>query len=328
MASVHLIVGEDDYLVAETAKKIVGDGVGIEVIDSANASNAELQLADLQSVDISYSTPPFLDPRKVTWWKNVHFLPHQGGKPVAEEVKLALERFAEKVEKTEQTENQHLLITGPKLLKTSLFAKTLAEVAEMAVFAKGKPWEEAKNATVRVVDLAAEMNLKFDRGAVELFVSRVGTDSRSLMSELVKMRDYLGPESHTVTAAAIDDVTSQGVGVEPEVWAITDALGERNLEKTLQAARRFEQENGFAVLVTTVVEKFFRQLLDLANGKAGEMNAYAARKMKGFLGNWQLQELRVARWRFLMLREKVVSGQASGDILVFNELVRVCRKGR
>ena len=330
MANIHLIIGEDDYLVSETAKKTVGDGVGLEIVDSLNSSNAELQMADLREVDASFSTPPFLDPRKVTWWKNVHFLPGGGKRDSSEEVKEALERFAEKVARAAATlpENQHLVISGPRLLKTSVFAKTLAPVAEMAVFAAGKPWEAARNAAVRVIDLAAEMNLNFDRGAAEHFVARVGTDSRSLMSELGKMRDYLGKDAHTITLADIDEVTSQGVGVEPEVWAITDALGERNLEKTLSAARRFEQENGFAVLVTTVVEKFFRQLIDVKNGTAGELNPFVQRKMSGFLRNWTPAELRIARWRFLTLRERVVSGTTSGDVLVINELVRACRRPR
>lgn len=328
MANIHLIIGEDDYLVSETAKKVVGDGVGLEVVDSMNSTNADLQLADIREADASFSTPPFLDPKKVTWWKNVHFLPGGGKRDSSEEVKEALERFAEKIARTAATlpENQHLIISGPRLLKTSIFAKTLAPVAEMAVFAAGKPWEAARNAVVRVIDLAAEMNLKFDRGAAEHFVARVGTDSRSLMSELGKMRDYLGKDAHTVTVADIDEVTSQGVGVEPEVWAITDALGERNLAKTLDAARRFERENGFAVLVTTVVEKFFRQLIDVKNGTAGELNPFVQRKMSGFLRNWTANELRIARWRFLTLRERVVSGTTSGDVLVINELVRVCRK--
>ena len=326
MANLHLIIGEDDYLVSETAKKVVGDGVGLEVIDSANSTNADLQLADLQEADASFSTPPFLDPKKVTWWKNVHFLPGGGKRQAAEEVKVALEKFAGKLVAEPLPENQHFILSGPHLLKTSVFAKTLSTAAEVVTFAAGKPWEQAKNAVVRVIDLAAEMNLKFESGAADLFVSRVGTDSRSLMSELGKLRDYLGKESHTITAADIADVSSQGIGVEPEVWAITDALGERNLEKCLVATRRFEQENGFAVLVTTVVEKFFRQLIDVKNGQTEGMNPYAVRKNTGFLRNWSLNELRVARWRFLTLREKVVSSSGSADVLVIAELVRVCRR--
>ena len=65
MANLHVIIGEDDYLVAEAAKRVVGDGTGLETIDSLNSTNEDLQLADLREADASFSTPPFLDPRKV-----------------------------------------------------------------------------------------------------------------------------------------------------------------------------------------------------------------------------------------------------------------------
>ena len=326
MANVHVIIGEDDYLVGETAKKIVGDGVGLEVVDSMNSTNADLQLADIREADASFSTPPFLDPKKVTWWKNVHFLPGGGKKGASEDVKEALEKFAKRLAATPLPENQHFVLSGPRLLKTSVFAKTLAASAEMVVFAAEKPWEAARNAAVRVIDLASEMNLAFEPGAAEKFVSVVGTDSRSLMSELGKMRDYLGADAHAITAADIEEISSQGYGVEPEVWDVTDAIGRRDLAAALSALRKFELENGFAVFMTGIIEKFFRQLVDVKNGKTAGMNPYAVRKNEGFLRNWTLNELRVARARFLLLREKVVSGTTSGDILVVNELVRVVRR--
>ena len=324
---IHVIIGTDDFLVGATAKKLIGDGVGLEVVDSANASNAELQLADIRETDASFSTPPFLDPVKVTWWKNVHFLPGGGGKrEVAEDVKAALEKFAAKIAAAKPPDNQTLIISGPHLLKTSVFAKTLSGVAEMAVFSAGKPWEEAKGAVVRAIDFAADRGLKFESGAAEAFVARVGTDTRSILSELGKLQDYLGKDARVISAAAIDEVTSPGAGVEPEVWAITDALGARDLAGCLAATRRFEGESGFAVLVTTVVEKFFRQMLDVARGKTDGLNPYAVRKMGVFLRKWTERELRVARWRFLTLREKSVSSAGSTDDLVFTELVRVCRR--
>ena len=335
MANVHVIIGEDDYLVSETAKKIVGDGIGLETVDSANSTNAELQLKDIVEADASLSTPPFLDPKKVTWWKNVHFLPSSGKKQASEEVKSALEKFAVKLAASELPENQHFILSGPRLLMTSVFAKTLKSCAEIVTFASGKPWERQKDAVVRVIDLAAEMNLKFDRGAADVFVSRVGTDSRSLMSELSKMRDFLGNGRHTISEADVAEVTSPGVGVEPEIWSVTDAIGERNLAKTLAAVRRFEQENGFAVLITTVVEKFFRQLVELKDAAAQNrldvategMNPYAVRKLTGFLRNWSLRELRVARFRFLTLRERAVSSSGRADVLVTTELVRTLGRG-
>ena len=324
--NLHVIIGEDDFLVGETAKKVVGDGVGLEVIDSTNSSNADLQLKDIREADASFSTPPFLDPKKVTWWKNVHFLPGGGKRGASEEVKEALEKFAKKLAESPLAENQHFILSGPHLLKTSVFAKTLATVAEVVVFAAEKPWEAAKNAVVRVIDLAKEMGLSFAPGVAEKFVSVVGTDTRSLMSELGKMRDYLGNEKTTIDAAAVAEITSQGYGVEPVVWDVTDAIGKRDLNAALEAMRKFELENGFAVFMTGIVEKFFRQLIDVKNGKTEGMNPYALRKNEGFLRNWSLAELRAARARFLMLREKVVSGTTSGDVLVVSTLVRVMRK--
>ena len=148
------------------------------------------------------------------------------------------------------------------------------------------------------------------------------------MSELGKMRDYLGDGKATIEAADVAEITSQGYGVEPAVWDVTDAIGKRDLNAALTAMRKFELENGFAVFMTGIIEKFFRQLIDVKNGKTEGMSPYAVRKNEGFLRNWSPAELRAARARFLMLREKVVSGTTSGDTLVVSTLVRVMRRTR
>ena len=257
----HVIIGEDDYLVGETAKKVIGDGVGLEVVDSMNSTNADLQLADIREADASFSTPPFLDPKKVTWWKNVHFLPGGRKKGVSEDVKEALEKFAVRLASTPLPENQHFILSGPHLLKTSVFAKTLQAAAEVVVFAAEKPWEAARNAAARAVDFAQELGLSFAPGAADRFAAVVGPDARSLRSELEKMRDYLGAEAREVTAADVEAISSPGVGVEPLPWDVTDAIGRRDLGAALAALRKFELENGFAVFMTGVIERFFRQLL-------------------------------------------------------------------
>lgn len=319
----HVIVGEDEFLVSAAAKKAVGDGVGLEVVDSANSANAEQQLADIRAADDSVSTPPFLEPRKTTWWRNVHFLP--GGR-VAEEVKVALERFAARIAAAPPPENQCLVISGPRLLKTSLFAKTLAPVAEFVVFAAEKPWEAARSAVVRAIDFAADAGFKFAPGAAERFVATVGPDTRSIASEISKLRDYLGDGCDVARAADVDAVASPGAGVEPEVWSVTDAIGRRDLSAALDALSKFDSDGGFAVFVSGVVEKFFRQLIDISAGRTDGMNPYALKKNQGFLRNWSVNELRAARYRFMTLREQAVSGSASVDALVATTLVRTLRR--
>lgn len=321
--NVHVIIGEDDLLVAETAKKIIGDGVGLEVIDSLEASKAELQLADLKRADESLSTPPFLDPKKVTWWKNVGFLP--GGK-ISEDVKNALEKFAEKLASSQLPENQHFILSGPHLLKTSIFARRLASSAEIVVFAAEKPWEAARSALARAIAYADEEGLAFAPRAGEKFVSIVGTDARSLKSEIAKMRDYLGPEKKVIAEADVAEITSPGAKVEAEVWDVTNAIGDRNVAAALTALKKFELESGFAVFMSGIIEKFFRQLIDVKAGRTAGMAPYAVRKNEEFAAKWDARELQSARARFLDLREKVVSGTTAGDVLVVTTLARVMRR--
>lgn len=324
--SVHVIVGDDDFLVDETARRVVGDGVGLELIDSMTSTNEDLQLADLRRADESFSTPPFLDPKKVTWWRNVHFLP--GGRS-SEGVKDALTKFSEKIAALAPTmpPNQHFILSGPRLLKTSTFAKNLSAVAEMAYFGGGKPWEQRQNAVARAAELAAAEGLAFAGGVAEKFVAVVGTDSRSLMSEMKKMRTYLGPKAKKIEAKDVDAVTSPGAKDEPEIWAVTDAIGRRDAAAAIAALEPFALMNGFAVFMSGVIEKFFRQLVDLKRGGIPEdMNPFVAKKNSAFLAKWSLLELRAARARFIALREKVVSGTVAGDVLVVTELLRAVRR--
>jgi len=350
MPGLHVIIGEDDFLVCNAAAKVVGDGIGLEVVDSGNSGNEDAQLSDIRRAEESLLTPPFLEPKKVTWWKNVKFLPgggrgkgegkgdDDGGGKVAESVKKALEKFVGKLVEVNLPDNQHFILTAPKLLQTSVIAKTLKKSAEMVVFETPKNAQAAaQSALPRAVEMAGEMGLSFEGSAVDAFVARVGSDTRSLMSELAKMRDYLGGATK-ITEADVAAVTSTGVGVEPEIWSVTDAAGARNLAKALEAVSRFEGEESFAIVMTTVLEKCFRQLAELKDaqerGKLQDavkgMNRWAAEKATRNLGLWQLRELRVARKRFLDLRERSVSGATCAADELVVELVRALggpRKG-
>lgn len=320
--NIHVIVGEDDYLVERAAKKAVGDGGGLEVIDSSGSSNAELQLSDIRRVEESVMTPPFLEPRKTTWWKNVGFLP--GGK-ASEEVKAALGRFAQMLSASPLPVNQSLVLSCPRLLQTSAFAKELKVCAEFVVFASGKPWEAARNAVSLVEEFARDLGLSFAPGAAESLVSVVGTDARSLNGEVRKLRDYLGEEASIVSVGDVKAVSSPGVGVAPMPWDVTDAVGRRDLSGALAAIRRFELESGFAVFMSGVLERFFRQMIDVAAGRTDGMSPFAVRKFDGFLRNWSAGELTEAQDRFVRLREQAVTGLSSADLLVVPAVVRVMR---
>ena len=357
--NIHLIVGEDDYLADMTARKIVEAAVppdlrgsAVETIDG-NAMNEEAQLASLAACRASILTPPFLDPVKLTWWRGVTFLPGGGhnGK-TTEAVGEALKKFADELAAHPLPANQTLVVTATKLLKTSLFAKTFKGIAQIVVFAGGgKARDRQEAALARLPDLAAEENLAFAPGADVAFVARVGSDTRVLVSELAKMRTYLGTERDTVTREDVAALASVG-GEEPELWELTDAIAQRNPAKLMATLSGFEGKSGIGILVATVTEKFFRELIvyrealdngwltpygtwarDLApqvaadldaagvgpsSGKAPWMTKRAAANARQF----SLRELRVARYRMLQVREALVSS-AADDALAGTELLRI-----
>ena len=361
--NIHLFVGEDDYLANAAAAKIVEAAVepslratAVETIDGA-ADNAETQLESIKECVASIQTPPFLDPVKLTWWRGVTFLPGGGrgeGKGVSEQVKAALARFAEDLAANPLPPNQTLVITAPKLLKTSIFAKTLlkcgAQLVEFSAGGKGK--DKLETALMRLPDLAEAEGLKFDPGADAAFISKVGTDTRRIVSELAKMRTYLGKERSNVTVADVAEISSPG-GDEPELWEITDAIAQRSPAKLLATIARFDNgKSGFDIMLATVAEKFFRELYiyrealdngwltpyggwarnippdvvqDLDDAGVGpnvSRGDWAVKRGAKNAKSFSLGELRLARFLILQAREKLVSSGGSTQSLVTQELLR------
>ncbi len=360
-ANIHVVIGEDDYLVELTAKKVRDAAVpeelrtaAVEVIEGG-ANSQDDQLSRIRECVASVQTPPFLDPVKLTWWRNVTFLPGGGrGGSVAERVKTALEAFARELAEHPLPANQHLLITAPKLLKTSIFARLLKPVAEVIEFGGGgNARDRAQAALANLTALAREEGLGFAPGADEIFISKVGTDTRTIMSELAKMRNFLGEESRTVTREAIDAIASPG-GEEPGLWTLTDAVGRRDSAAVALLLKQFAGMKSAGILLTTVLEKYFRELsvyrdaidrgwltihgINRANSAAANATLAAAGidngvqkfilvKNAAAARNYTPRELRVARHRMMKARERLVSANEDDSIVGF-ELTRIVPRPR
>ncbi len=363
--NIHLFVGEDSYLVEAAARRVVEAAVPAELRATAvetvsgEADNMDAQLASLRECVASVQTPPFLDPVKLTWWRGVTFLPGGGsGKTerLAEDVKAALEKFAENLAASPLPSNQVLVITATKLLMTSIFAKRLKTVAHVVEFGGGgKGKDRLQDALLRLPDLADDEKLTFAPGADQAFLAKVGSDTRTIVSELQKMRAYLGAERNEVTAADVAAVTSVG-GDEPELWAIHDAVAQRSPAALLKAVAPYEKD-GSGILIATVMEKYFREAIVCRDaldrgwldkwGRWSDKTPPAARAALDAAGfgpttaksPWAVKnavrralpftmtELRVARYRMLAAREKLVSSDAD-DALVVSELLRSISKPR
>lgn len=325
-----LVVGDDDYTAECETKQAIERHVpedfrssAVEIV-SGTAMNAESQLASIRECLASIQTPPFLDPVKLTWWKDVSFLPGGGrGGKITDEVKEALERLADSLAKNPLPENQILVITATKLLKTSIFAKRMKEIAEIKDCSiPDRSKDRAAAALARLPELAKRENLEFAQGADRAFIAKAGPNIRTIASELAKMRTYLGENNHTVTSADVAAITSAS-GDEIEIWELTDALASRNPARIISTLRNFQGDSGWAIMLSTVIERWFRDLIVAKAGGGGD--DFKSRKNAAAASGFTLTELRVARYRMLSLREKLVSSQPT-DEYVEMEILRTVKR--
>ena len=361
-ANVHLIVGEDDYLVETAARKVLDAAVppslretALEIVDGA-ADNAESQMASIRSCRGSIETPPFLDPVKATWWKRVTFLPGGGkGGVVSQDVKTALESFAASLAKAPPPPNQTLVITATKLLQTSIFAKTMKTFATVVAFATGgRARDRRERAEAMLPDLAKAENLTFAPAAAAAFIARAGTDTRTLVSEISKLRTYIGPDRDEVTEQDVHDITSVSAE-DPELWELSAAVASRSPVRVMNVLARYSGAEKIGILLATVLEKFFRELIVCRDAiDKGWLNALgwkrdipenvremldatgygpSAGKAPFMIRNtvtaakaFTPKELVAAHVRFVNVREKLVSGGT--DDLVKLELMRIVKPRR
>ena len=334
--NIILIVGDDDFVAGELAKGAIARHVPEECRTSAvetvpgEAGNAETQLASIRSCLDSVRMPPFLDPVKVTWWKGVTFFPAEKGAKISKAVMSALEHFAAVLTETPLPENQLLVITATQakqLDPKSIFTQTLKPIADMhECFVPDRSYKRTAAALARLPALAKAENLTFEPGAEMAFVAKAGPDTRTICSELAKMRTYLGEDVHTVTEEDIAVITSAG-GDDIEIWSLTDALATRNPARILEMLKNFQGDSSWPITVTTSVEKWFRSLISAkASGATGK--TFAERKIAAAASAFTLNELRIARYRVMALRERIVSSQLPDEYVELELLRTVAKRAR
>ncbi len=329
--NILLAVGDDEYAAEAAVKAAISERVPAECRESAvetvsgEAQNAEAQLASVRQCMSSVSTPPFLDPVKLTWWRGVTFLPGGGrGGKVADDVKRALEDFAGFLSSSPLPPNQFLAITATKLLSTSVFAKRMAQISDLVdCSTPDRSEKRAAAALARLPALAEAEGLSFAPDVARAFVAKTGSDTRTIVSELAKMRTYLGEGTGEVSAKDVEAITSVG-GEETEIWALTDALASRNSARVMEVLRQFQGDAGWTVMVSTVVERWFRELIVAKAGGGG--SDFRSRKNAAAAAAFTMTELRLARYRMIALRERLVSSQPP-DEYVELELLRTVARG-
>lgn len=361
---VYAVLGTDEGRVSEEALRLFnelkpegGDEFTNDIVEGT-AANAEDAFQCCAKTVEALQTLGFFGGVKVVWLKGANFLADDrtGG---AERSKTGVEAVLD-VLKGGVGDEVTFLLSAVGIDKRRALFRWLKDHATVAVYDKidvsKDGWEEEVEALVS--GRAKDLGLRFEAGALELFVQRVGEETRQIGNELDKLMLYLG-EDRVVDEEAVRlmvPATRKGV-----VFEIGRALEQRNAGRAIKLIDALLQKNEAPIAimrasVITAVRNLFlvRVLLEaypklptanrgafakaveklpeadlawLPQKKAGGVNvwglAFALEKAR----NFTRAELREAMERCAWADKALVTTQLDGRFVLHRLVAGICAGG-
>lgn len=329
---IFIFAGVDEYLKTEGAKQIIDKLVpladrdfGLETIE-ARCEKCDDVLMSLNRAEEALFTESFFGGGKVVWLRDANFLPGVKNKSVeAQAAKDAVAAFCENLQTTPLPEGHHLIITTDSFPQTSRFAKWIAVHGKLEICgAEVRSFNLEKVALERLEPLMKACGVTLPRPVQSAFVQRVGADSRTLMSELEKLKTYVGHTQKEITLADVEAITSAAVGGEP--YDLITALQVRSATQLVRAVERLRIDKNAAFPAAAVVLNTLNDWCALAdaierhwlvNGqwtipseqvplRLARLKSFALTKAVEAVKRYSLTELRAARHYAVEMRFKLV----------------------
>jgi DNA polymerase III subunit delta len=262
-ASVYLIHGEDEFLVSKAAQDRIDALVpeaqrvfGLETI-SVQEPTVDAVTQSLDQCLLALKTAGFLSDTKVVWLSGLQF-PRDGRRGVPEAIATKLEQLAALI-RLGLPAGQRFVISAPITITHAALTSACAEKGEVQVFGRsGKPSDERRQAGEVFDELLRDSGIRIDAEARELFRIKVGTDSRSIASELEKLAVHAGAGA-SITADDVSAVTSDSS--QSRIWDLGNAVASKSIEKSLDVLRHllFQKESAIGIVIH--LQKRIRELL-------------------------------------------------------------------
>ena len=259
------IYGDDEYQVASAARAVVDALVpeesrvfGLETID-AQADNVEHARQIVGQVIEALQTVSLFGDERLIWMKDANMLNDSVvGRSAA--VKELVNELAALIKDGLQ-DNVRLLVTSPKVDKRYAFYKACKAAGELKDFVMPEKSHKADDhARGFLSEMLGQTGLKMNGQVRDLFVEKVGTDTRQIANEVEKLAVYVNRKGD-VTLEDIETIVS--VSRESLSWDFADAIASRDLQRSLTVLRQlmFQGESPMGLIVG--LENRFRDLLML-----------------------------------------------------------------
>lgn len=225
-----------------------------------------------------------------------------------------------------------LLLQGEKIDQRKKFFTEIKKKGELVEFKR--LYENQLAAFVR--NEASLRGRKIEPAAAEMLVYLVGNSLQELVSELEKAILYVGEAQEIVVSHVRSVVSDTRVN---SVFELTDALGEKKLEKALRSLGRLLNDGEAPLLVLAMVTRHFRQLWKVREllerrtpaqeiGKIAGINPYFLQGIVAQAKNYSLVELRRVFERIFHIDGALKTGGGKPPVLLEKFLMDVCASGR
>ena len=261
-AGIYCILGNDEFRVAMATKRVLDgmlpdgdDGMALETVDG-RAGNSSEAIEAINAVLAGLQSPGLFSDTKIVHLRAAEFL-YDSRVGKAKAVKDRVSELAGVI-KAGLPDEVSLIISATKMDKRYALYKSLKGVAEFEEFSlPEKEYQIGEHIEDRLHEAAKESGLKFSPGAIRAFASRVDPDTRTIYSEVSKIRDYMGNETSVDEGAVLEIVSHSRDRV---TWDFADAVCRRDAKEAISVLRQliFQGEEPIALIIG--LENRFRDL--------------------------------------------------------------------
>ena len=362
-----LVCGDDEFRVAETTRELIDALVpqenreyGLETVDGRVDSLGEMVRAFRAVRDALVSDGLFGGGEKTVWFREPAFLSNER-LAKCEDVKKFIADISSAI-KAGLPEGSRLVVSTVKINRGQTFFKTFASASAGAVFDLGSGLRERElreQADIFLSERLAKTGLEMPQGVRNAFLSRVGTNSRQIVSELEKLACWCGGRK-TVTQEDVAEIVA--ADATAEIWDLPDAFAARDAAKTVSLLERHLAQGENAVFLAQTILNAATTLLLFRDAQSrrwtssggrnvswdgvpeeiGEalsvsekgkdirvsLSGWRASKVAQQAAVWKVSELRMARHRLLELREELVSKQLPENYIMETRILQAMGKGK
>lgn len=261
--ALKLIHGTDEYLVGSSARKAVNalcpeseQTLSLETVNG-DVKTIDEAVVSLKTCIGALRTVGLFGGQKTVWLRDASFFKDAVISKNAA-VKELLGKLTDDIKKG-LPDSQHLIISAPGVDRRSAFFKACE--AAGAVETYDLPEQDYKKKPFireRAQALFTKAQCRIGAAALDLFLEKVGTDTRQLVSEAEKLTLYIGTRKE-ITTDDVKAITSSSA--EAITWDFTDALGERRLNEALKILRQLLFQGESPVALLFAIENLYQNLM-------------------------------------------------------------------